>query len=125
MRAQPHLRIGGHSQDSYLAEVFREEERLAIAGVDPEPWGIEVSTDVLNFVNDADIETITWGPGDTTQPTTFGEHVDSEAATTGHDVIASALRDLVAVASGARTGIASRPICRTFDLWLSDNIGKF
>jgi succinyl-diaminopimelate desuccinylase len=79
--------------DSYLAEVFREHS-AARAGVSTAPWGIQASTDVRNFVNDAGIEAVTWGPGDLDQAHTFDEHVDLASAATGLDVLEAALTDL-------------------------------
>jgi len=52
--------------DSDLAEVFRAQSAER-AGVSTDPWGVKGSTDVRNFVNDADIEAITWGPGEIEQ----------------------------------------------------------
>lgn len=80
--------------DNSLAAVFREHSH-DIAGVDPAPWGIQGATDVRNFVNDADIEAITWGPGDLDQAHTTNEHISLEAAATGYDVLTSAVRDLL------------------------------
>lgn len=79
--------------DSHLAEVFRERS-AARADVSTDPWGIQASTDVRNFVNDADIEAITWGPGDLAQAHTYDEHVDLAEATTGLAVLKDAVRDL-------------------------------
>ncbi|WP_306060006.1 M20 family metallopeptidase [Natronococcus wangiae] len=75
--------------DSPLATVFQRHS-AAIADVSTEAWGINASTDVRNFVNDADIEAITWGPGDISQAHTYDEHVSLEAAATGLDVLLEA-----------------------------------
>jgi succinyl-diaminopimelate desuccinylase len=80
-------------EDSHLATVFREHSE-AIAGVPADPWGIEASTDVRNFVNDAGVEAITWGPGDLAQAHSFDEHVDLSEAATGYEVLTAALEDL-------------------------------
>ena len=82
------------SEDSHLAEVFRENSK-ELADVDPEPWGVKASTDVRNFVNDAGIEAITWGPGDLTQAHTFDERVDLQQAAIGLQVLKSAMHDLL------------------------------
>lgn len=71
--------------ESQLADVFREHSE-AIAGVSPEPWGVQASTDVRNFV-DADVEAITWGPGDLAQAHTYDEYVEIDAAVTGFEVL--------------------------------------
>jgi succinyl-diaminopimelate desuccinylase len=81
-------------EDSRLAEVFRTHA-AEIADVEPEPWGVKGSTDVRNFVNDAGIEAITWGPGDLSQAHTFDEHVSIADAETGYDVLTSAVRELL------------------------------
>ncbi|WP_423750863.1 M20 family metallopeptidase [Salinirarus marinus] len=79
--------------DSHLAEVFRTHSQ-SVADVPTTPWGIQASTDVRNFVNDANIEAITWGPGDLAQAHTFDEYVDLAEAATGYEVLKAALRDL-------------------------------
>ncbi|MFC7157841.1 M20 family metallopeptidase [Halomarina halobia] len=79
--------------DSDFASVFRERS-AAVADVSTEPWGIQASTDVRNFVNDAGIEAITWGPGDISQAHTYDEHVDLAHAADGYEVLTRALTDL-------------------------------
>jgi succinyl-diaminopimelate desuccinylase len=81
-------------EKSHLAETFREHSQ-AIAGVDPEPHGVSGSTDVRNFINDAGIEAITWGPGDVSRAHTYNEYVELDEVATGHEVLTSALRDLL------------------------------
>lgn len=80
-------------RDSHLAAVFREQSSRH-AGVPTDPWGIQASTDVRNFVNDAGMEAITWGPGDLAQAHTYDEHVDLDEAATGLETLEAALRDL-------------------------------
>lgn len=79
--------------DSELAEVFRAHSE-AVAGVSTEPWGVKASTDVRNFVNDADVEAITWGPGDISQAHTYDEHVDLAHAADGYEALVRSLSDL-------------------------------
>jgi succinyl-diaminopimelate desuccinylase len=81
--------------DHPLAETFREHS-AAVADASPEPWGIKASTDVRNFVNDADIPAITWGPGSLEQAHTVDEYIDLEAAETGMDVLHRAVTELLA-----------------------------
>lgn len=81
--------------ESDLADVFRDHS-ASVAGVPSEPWGIEASTDVRNFVNDAGIEAITWGPGDISQAHTYNEHVDLAAAEDGLEALLGASRDVLA-----------------------------
>lgn len=80
--------------DSPLAEVFREHAS-AVAGVSPEPYGVEASTDVRNFINDADIEAITWGPGDTSQAHTYDERIDLTAAAAGLETLVQSSHDVL------------------------------
>jgi succinyl-diaminopimelate desuccinylase len=79
--------------DSRVAEVFRKHS-AAEADVPDAPWGIEASTDVRNFVNDAGVEAITWGPGELAQAHSFDERVDLNDAASAYDVLSAALREL-------------------------------
>jgi succinyl-diaminopimelate desuccinylase len=79
--------------DSHLAEVLREQS-AAHADVSTGPFGVKASTDVRNFVNDADIEAVTWGPGDLSQAHTYDEHVDLAAVETGLAALKDAVREL-------------------------------
>jgi succinyl-diaminopimelate desuccinylase len=79
--------------DSPIAEVFREHS-AAEGGVPTEPWGIEASTDVRNFVNDASIPAITWGPGPLDQAHTVDECIDLAEAATTLETLEAALADL-------------------------------
>lgn len=81
--------------DSPLAEVFRRHSD-EVADTPTDPWGIKASTDVRNFVNDADIEAITWGPGDISQAHTYDEHVDLSAAADGFEALRGAAREILA-----------------------------
>lgn len=80
--------------DSPLAGVFRRHS-ADVAGVATDPWGVTASTDVRNFVNDAGIEAITWGPGDLSQAHTYDEHVDLSAANDGLDALLGAAREIL------------------------------
>lgn len=82
--------------DSPLAETFREHS-AAVTGVSRTPWGIEGSTDVRNFVNDAGIEAITWGPGQLEQAHTIDESIDLAEAMDGLTVLKRAMRELLTV----------------------------
>ena len=82
------------SGDSHLAEIFRRYS-AEVADVPTDPWGINASTDVRNFVNDAGIEAITWGPGDISQAHTYNEHVDLSTVTDAFDALSSAAREVL------------------------------
>ncbi|MFC6716069.1 M20 family metallopeptidase [Natrialbaceae archaeon GCM10025810] len=81
--------------ESPLAEVFRRHS-AEVADIPTDPWGINASTDVRNFVNDASIEAITWGPGDISQAHTYNEHIDLLAARNGLEVLLRASREVLA-----------------------------
>ncbi|WP_121741335.1 M20 family metallopeptidase [Natronorubrum halophilum] len=80
--------------NSPLAAVFRRRS-ATVADVPTEPWGINASTDVRNFINDAGMDAITWGPGDISQAHTYDEHVDLEAAATGLEILLEAGREML------------------------------
>ena len=84
--------------DHPLATCFRKRVVEAVGpdgGVD-EPWGIEAATDVRNFVTDAGIPAVTWGPGRLEEAHTVDESISLERATVGRDVLERAVRDLLA-----------------------------
>jgi len=72
--------------DHPLAETFREHA-ASVAGALDDPWGIEASTDVRDFVNDAGIPAITWGPERLEQAHTVDEYVDLSAAEAGTEAL--------------------------------------
>lgn len=61
--------------DSMIARVVRKNVK-EITGVTPEPCGTLGSTDMRNFVNDAKIPAITWGPGDPDKNHVIDESVE-------------------------------------------------
>lgn len=60
--------------DAFLARVVRKHA-ARVAGISKDPYGTPFSTDVRNFVNDANTEAITFGPGEPNQPHTFNENI--------------------------------------------------
>jgi succinyl-diaminopimelate desuccinylase len=80
--------------NSPLAETFREHAS-DVAAVSTEPWAIPAATDTRNFVNDGDIEAITWGPGKLVQAHTVDERLELEQAAQGIEVLERAIRDLL------------------------------
>ena len=81
-------------ENSPLAEVFRRHS--AETGDAPtDSWGINASTDVRNLVNDANIEAITWGPGDISQAHTYDEHIELSDAMIAFDVLSGAAREIL------------------------------
>ena len=84
--------------DHGLAQTLREHSTAAVGarrGVD-EPWGIEAATDARNFVNDAGIPAVTWGPGQLEEAHTVDESIDLGDAARGKQVLEATLRELLA-----------------------------
>ncbi|SMO43395.1 M20 family metallopeptidase [Halorubrum cibi] len=79
--------------DHPLATSLRDGSAEAVGadGGVGEPWGIEAATDARNFVNDAEIPAVTWGPGDLDQAHT----VDESIALADADVARNVLEDVV------------------------------
>ncbi len=70
---------------------------VAAAGPDlAAPWGIEAATDARNFVNDAGIPAVTWGPGDLDQAHTVDESIALADAAIAHDVLEAVVDDWIA-----------------------------
>ncbi|AQL44777.1 acetylornithine deacetylase (plasmid) [Halorientalis sp. IM1011] len=80
--------------DGRLAEVFRERSS-DVADVPPDEYGLTIATDMRNFVDDADMEAITWGPGAIAQAHSDNEHVVLDEAVTGATVLEQSLRELL------------------------------
>ena len=80
--------------DSDLATLFRELS-ADVAGAPTDPWGIQASTDVRNFINDAGMEAITWGPGSLEQAHTVDEYIELSAAEIGLKILERATRRLL------------------------------
>ncbi len=81
-------------EDHRLATVVREHT-TAVTDVSPEPWGIEASTDVRDFINSADMPAITWGPGRLAQAHTIDEYIELDAARTGLSILERVTRTLL------------------------------
>jgi succinyl-diaminopimelate desuccinylase len=77
-----------------LATVFRHHS-AAVADVSPEPWGDDAASDVRNFINDADMEAITWGPSDTDLAHRVDEYIDLPETKQALTILKSALRELL------------------------------
>ena len=80
--------------DAHLASVLRSQVD-SVTGTAPESWGIEAATDVRNFVNDAGMEAVTWGPGHLEQAHTVDEHINLRNAAAGLDVLKRTTRKLL------------------------------
>ena len=82
--------------DHPLATTLRERSTAAVGSTVDEPWGIEAATDARNFVNDADIPAVTWGPGDLDEAHTVDESIDLGDAALARTVLEDVVCDLIA-----------------------------
>ncbi|WP_066417290.1 M20 family metallopeptidase [Halorubrum aethiopicum] len=83
--------------DHPLATGLRDRSVAAVGadgGVD-EPWGIEAATDARNFVNDAAVPAVTWGPGDLDQAHTVDESIDLDDAGIAREILEDAVRAFI------------------------------
>ena len=62
-------------EDSYVAMILKRCIKK-IMGQSPKPYGTLFSTDVRNFINDANIPAVAWGPGDPSKAHTIDESID-------------------------------------------------
>lgn len=85
------------STDHSLARLLQERsvEAVGPAGGVAEPWGIEAATDARNFVNDADIPAVTWGPGRLEEAHTADESISLADAAIGREVLTNVVRTLL------------------------------
>ncbi|MCW4038989.1 MAG: M20 family metallopeptidase [Candidatus Bathyarchaeota archaeon] len=60
--------------DSYIAQVVKEAVKN-VTGKIPQPSGAAYGTDARNFINDAHIPTIVFGPGDPAEAHTYDESI--------------------------------------------------
>ncbi len=83
--------------DHPLATALRERSVDAVGpdGGVSEPWGIEAATDARNFVNDAGIPAVTWGPGDLDQAHTVDESIPLADADAGRAVLEDVVREFI------------------------------
>ena len=90
------------ADDHRLATTLRERS-VAVVGDDREadnrrlrdPWGIEAATDARNFVNDAAIPAVTWGPGRLEEAHTVDESIALADAARGRTILTATLRELL------------------------------
>jgi succinyl-diaminopimelate desuccinylase len=82
--------------DHEIADVVRTHSE-AVAGVDTVPHGKDASTDQRNFVNDAGIPAIIWGPGVSEQSHTVDEWAPVEPIVDAVEVLCRTADDLCQV----------------------------
>lgn len=79
--------------DAEIAEVFRDHS-VEISGVDPSPAGKDAATDQRNFVNDAEIPAIIWGPGSPSQSHTVDEWARTDLLYQSVEILCQGMTDL-------------------------------
>lgn len=82
--------------DEHVATVFRKHAN-DVAGVDTTPAGKNAATDQRNFVNDAGIPAIIWGPGTSPQSHTTDEWARVDLLYHSVDVLCRAVEDLCSI----------------------------
>lgn len=80
--------------DDPIANRVRELSE-EIADAPTAPWGIEAATDVRNFINDANIPAITWGPGSLDRAHTTDEYIDLSDAQRGREILERVVREFL------------------------------
>lgn len=81
--------------NSFIAQVVKEKVKR-ITGKMPEPSGAAYGTDARNFINDAQIPAIIFGPGDAADAHTYDESVEIRQVIECSQVLALAIIDLLA-----------------------------
>jgi len=79
--------------DSLIANVLRKYA-AQISGASKEPFGTMYSTDVRNFIIDAKIPTVTFGPGDIRQAHAFNESIEIQQIADCVRILLLAIGDL-------------------------------
>jgi len=79
---------------SMIAEAVRKNVKK-VTGITPEPNGTWGSTDVRNFINDAKIPAITWGPGDPTKDHAIDESIEISQVVDAAKVLVLTANDLL------------------------------
>jgi succinyl-diaminopimelate desuccinylase len=79
--------------DSLIAKILRKYA-AQISGISTEPFGTKYSTDVRNFINDAKIPAVTFGPGDVHQAHTFDESIEIQQIVDCVKILLLTVRDL-------------------------------
>lgn len=77
----------------HVGMMAREIE--AVTGQTAEIWGTPYSTDVRNFINDAGIPAVTFGPGDIAQAHAFNEFIEVEDLAKGTKIILGVVENLL------------------------------
>jgi succinyl-diaminopimelate desuccinylase len=81
-------------EDSFLANVLRKHA-AQISGISTKPFGMMASTDVRNFINDAGIPAVNFGPGDLKDPHTFNESIEIQQLVDCTKILLLAMSELL------------------------------
>jgi succinyl-diaminopimelate desuccinylase len=80
--------------DCTVARALRERSQM-VANVNPNPWGFPATSDLRNLVNNADMEAVTWGPGEVDQAHTTDERVTLDQVEDAVEVLTGVADDLL------------------------------
>jgi succinyl-diaminopimelate desuccinylase len=80
--------------NSTIAQVLRKYASL-VSGISKEPFGMVASTDVRNFINDAGIPAVNFGPGDIQQPHTFNESIEIQQVLDCAEILILSMSELL------------------------------
>lgn len=82
------------SSDSKIAKILRNHSKK-IADVPDKPFGIIATTDQRNFVNDAGVPAVVWGPGSLDQAHTVDEHVEINQVVKATKILIAVSKELL------------------------------
>jgi succinyl-diaminopimelate desuccinylase len=80
--------------ESEIAKVVKKNLKK-VTGIDPEPWATPYSCDVRNFITDASIPAVVFGPGDVVNCHCANEWVEIEEVVTATKVLALTALELL------------------------------
>lgn len=78
-----------------IADILRKNVKK-ITGKKQKPFGLPAGTDMRNFINDANIPTVTWGPGNLSQAHTTDEWVEIKQLVQATKILILTYKDLLA-----------------------------
>lgn len=81
--------------ESRVAEVVRKYSK-EIAGVPEKAFGMLAATDARNFINDAGVPAITWGPGNLEQAHTYDEYIELRQIQVAVKILLEVIEELLA-----------------------------
>ncbi|RJT07466.1 M20 family metallopeptidase [Halococcus sp. IIIV-5B] len=77
-----------------LVDSFRHHT-TKVADVPADEYGLSIATDMRNFVNDADMEAITWGPGNVSEAHSYNESIDLNETVAGATILERAVKNVL------------------------------